>query len=218
MKLQSNLNNTEKILPAKFVKTETETSGSDIVRIQCWGCSSFTDSLSALQDLMTQSSVTDTRSTTDALASGTVSGFCCHTMLIDQVKSIFNHLSVSDSQFCLFVKDEVSVNKQVTQLTQYGDTTKWLVVISASVADSEDAAEFAVCRTINLEDEVELTCESIRCIRGKSKKFKTNRINKSSICVHLRTLLSNNEVLCHLHCDQPFTGTFHIHLIQSLLM
>lgn len=165
-----------------------------MVRAQCWGCASFADSLIAVQDLFAQPSSMNSSTSDKSAESESSGGFCVHTMMLDQVWQLLENNYDCDSQFSEFVKNQFKHNKQVTRVSVYGDTIKWLVIVPPETADSHNANEFAVCRSIIYSDEVEFFCESMKCVRDKHNKDNRNAVNISSMCVHLNALLLNEDM------------------------
>ena len=164
--------------------TECRIIDNQLKDIQCHGCPSFDDSLLAIRNLL---------GSDDSLPlpdSDGHAGFCCHTMLLEHVRSVIANENDLNHQFNAFVSKEISTNSAVTPLNVYGDTIKWLVVLSEEESNEENVSLHATCRTTTYASEIFFIVSLCDVCEGKIENF-----------VRVKYMLNN----CAHICAKSFT-------------
>ena len=213
-----NVENTETIRRTHFVTTECEIeiNSGCLCNIRCMGCSMYGCSLTLFRDMIPsldpvneESDIVTNQTNIDDMNSGR----CIHTTLMDDVWRVLAGVHDPNNRFDSFLFSEINSNNQfnVTALQIYGDTVKWLVVLSEEDADVAGAEQNAVCRTTSRGNTISVYCYSMKCVRGKNKRFNIGQTRGLELCVHLQEVMTSQKCCDIIGC-KAIEGEYFIYL------
>ena len=169
----------------EFVVTRVTFSVDNIVTdIACIGCPCYADSVLLLAGAQKEAQPASIRTR----------GWCMHTVACEEILELLpmnNDVAYSEpsSSFQRYVLLQI-VNKDfVTLIGTHGRIEKYLVIADKALCFESQVPVYSICTVRTCGDKKYVHCKDVRC-RKESFKAVHNVVDLTSVCCHLRTLIS----------------------------